>query len=219
MKFLFKYATRSRPKWFKDTLTRWINCLSGKHEALFVVSIDEDDESMVNPDMINWLNARSDKVTYSIRKTGTKIEAINGDVKGRDFDILVVVSDDMSPVFSGYDDTIARDMMTHFPQLDGALHYPDGQRGDLITLSIMGKKLYDKLGYVYYPGYISMWCDNEFTDVVKAMGKYKYLPTIIVRHEWMKDGADDLYKCNANKEWWAHDKALYEARKAEGFNG
>lgn len=79
----------------------------------------------------------------------------------------------------------------------------------------MGKKLYDILGYIYYPEYKSMWCDNEFTDVVRMMSKYAYVPRVIVKHEWKKYGVDRLYARNNNQEWWEHDKELYLKRKEE----
>lgn len=215
MTILFKYASRGRSKWFKETLCRWQSMLSGKHDCRFVISLDNDDQTMNNDQVKFWLNHR--KIEYHFGDHKTKIEAINADMQGQDFDILVVVSDDMWPEVFGFDDIIATDMQEKFPDLDGALHYNDGLYGKdkAITLSIMGKKLYDILGYIYYPEYKSMWCDNEFTDVVRMMSKYAYVPRVIVKHEWKKYGVDRLYARNNNQEWWEHDKELYLKRKEE----
>jgi len=218
MKFLFKYATRQRPEWFKETLTRWRSLLSGKHDYQFVVSIDQDDETMNNPEMLDFCS-KMKGVEVCIGQSKTKIEAINADMQGRDFDILVVVSDDMTPQVRNYDDMMARDMTANFPDLDGALHYNDGQHGRdvLITLSVMGKKLYDRFGYIYHPDYISVYCDDEFTDIVRQWKKVVYIDRVIVRHEWKKYGSDSLY--NRNDQFYANgvDKQTYIERKKNNF--
>lgn len=218
MRFLFKYATRQRPKWFMETLDKWHKLLSGKHDYLFVVSIDQDDTTMNNQEMMDYCKSKQN-VEVCIGNSKTKIQAINADMDGRDFDILVVVSDDMTPQVRGYDDIMARDMQTNFPDLDGALHYNDGQHGRdvLITLSVMGKKLYDRFGYIYHPSYMSVYCDDEFTDIVRIWKKVVYIDKIIVRHEWKKYGSDTLYRRNDQFYNNGVDKKTYEERKKNNF--
>lgn len=216
MKILFKYATRGRPKWFRQTLDRYYDMLSGKHDCQFVVSIDRDDMSMQTPEMADYC-ASKPNLEVCLGDSKTKVEAINADMEGREFDILVVVSDDMGPVEHGYDDIIAQDMQRYFPDLDGALHYNDGAHAQdkLITLTIMGKHLYDAFGYIYYPEYESLWCDNEFTDLVRQWGVVTWINRVIIRHEFHKFGSDETYRKNDLS--WAKDKALYHDRKAKGF--
>lgn len=217
MKILCKYASRQRPVWFRETLEKWQKLLSGKHEALFVVSIDQDDETMNNDDMRNYCQSKG--VELCVGNSKTKIEAINADMVGRDFDILIVVSDDMIPQIRNYDDVIVKDMMACFPDLDGALHYNDGQHGraKLITCSIMGKKMYDRFGYIYHPAYKSVFCDDEFTDVVRAWDKVMYIDLVVIRHEWKKYGADALYRRNDAYYKNGIDKKTYEERKKLNF--
>lgn len=215
MKILFKYATRGRPEWFKETLEKYYSKLSGNHKYLFIISMDHDDTTMNNPEMQTYLKSKEDLVYY-YGKNGTKIEAINADMEGWDFDILVVVSDDMTPVISGFDAIICKDMLRWFPDMDGALHYNDGQTASaLISLSIMTKKMYDRFGYIYYPEYDSLWCDNEFMEVVYGLKKCVYLDKIIIRHDWLKKGRDAVY--DRSEAAYNTDKRLFERRKAEGF--
>jgi hypothetical protein len=213
--FLFKYATRNRPQWFKETLDKWYAMLSGKHEYRFLIEIDKDDETMNNLEMIKFMASKSG-INWNIGESKNKIEAINNSIDTFGFDILVVVSDDMTPVVEGFDDIIASNMKEYFPDLDGALAYKDDIRDDqLITLTIMGRKLYDFFGYIYHPDYKSVWCDNEFTDEVNRMGKVKYIPQTIIKHEWMKYGHDALYERNGVD--FFQDKATYLYRKERGF--
>ena len=216
MKLLFKYATRGRPEWFKDTLSRWYSLLSKKHDYQFVISIDADDDSMNNTEIKDFLSTKDNLVLFT-GNSKTKIEAINADMSGLGFDILVVVSDDMIPIVAGYDDIIVQDMQRQFPTGFGALHYNDGKHGKdhLITLSIMNKALYDHFGYIYYFEYRSTWCDNEFTDVTKMLNCYWYSPQVIVEHAWMENGSDETYQKNSGD--YHTDKAIYDRRKAQGF--
>ncbi len=211
MKILFKYATRGRPEWFKRTLAGYYANLSGNQEYEFRVSIDADDATMNNPEMLSYLDGQPE-LNYYIGNSKTKIEAINADMEGAEFDILVNVSDDMEVKAAGFDDIIVRDMLANFPECDGALHYNDGLHGKdtLITLSIMGKKMYDLFGYIYYPGYKSVWCDNEFMDSVQILRKYWYSDEVIIQHSWMIAGNDETYARNA--PYFQEDHLVYDER-------
>ncbi len=215
MRILFKYATKGRPEWFKQTLETYQRLFSGNHFCYFIVSMNEDDPTMNNLDIRSFLLSKSN-VAFEYGKHKCKIEAINADMEGVDcFDILVVVSDDMVPVVQDFDDIIASDMNKYFPNLDGALHYPDGiQRDNLITCSIMGKKLYDNFGYIYNPAYLSLFCDTEFTEIVKRDKKVKFIDRMIIRHEWRKHD-DELY--NRNNALFGRDREVFESRKEANF--
>ncbi len=191
--------------------------LSGKHEYKFFITINEDDETMTNSGMISFLMSFS-HLEYRFGKHKTKIEAINADMKNEDFDILFLISDDMIPIIPGFDDVIVQAMKEYFPDLDGALHFNDDCCGKdrTITLSIMGKKLYNRFGYIYHPDYKSFFCDNEFTDEVRRMGKVVYFPEVIVKHDWRGwSGADITYK--RNTKLGKPDEETYKKRKITGF--
>jgi hypothetical protein len=219
MKFLLKYATRARPELFCKTLTEWVKHLSGLHEIQFIISIDDDDYSMQSLPVVGAMakamsHERVDLWTFTAPPEG-KIHAINRDIKG-DFDILICVSDDMVPLKDYYDDRIAQDMAEHFPDFDGVLHYNDGSTNhQLMTLSIMGKKYYDRFGYIYYPEYKSLWCDNEAMLVAKNLNKYRYFEDVIIEHQWKRHGNDEIYKISeANYQC---DRALFDQRSEQGF--
>jgi len=197
-------------------LDRYYDLLSGRHDCTFLVSIDRDDPSMQTPEIQAYCAGKSN-LEVCLGDNKTKIEAINADMKGRDFEILVVIADDMAPTEKGYDNIIARDMKRYYPNLDGCLHYNDGAHGKnmLITLTVIGKRLYDRFGYVYYPEYQSMWCDNEFTDLVREWGVVTWINMVIIQHEFHKYGDDEIYQKNARP--WEKDKKLYYERKAKGF--
>lgn len=217
MKFLFKYPTRGRPDWFRETLSAYCSKLSGQHEFQFVIAMDNDDEQMNNPAMRDWLNVQN-HLSYFYSDHANKIQACNTGIPDDGWDVLVLISDDMTPVVQGFDDIIARDMQREFPELDGAMHYWDGRcpgTKDLITQSIMGRKLYDRIGFVYWPAYKGVWCDNDFTDLAKQWGKYFYSDNTIVRHAWREKGSDEVYEKGESTA--EEDKRVYDWRKERGF--
>lgn len=220
MNILFKYATRGRPMWFRETLKAYYTMMQDWSPHTFLVSMDVDDITMNNNKMIEFLKFQP-RLHYCYGRSRTKIEAINADmeiVKAVQWDILVVVSDDMIPAVEGFEKVIITEMEKHFPDTDGALHFDDGccGRDRCITLSILGRKLYDSLGYIYHPDYKSFYCDNEFTDVVRQMKKVVYIPQVIIKHDWKGGrGADDVYRMNTKKG--SDDENTYRLRKSAGF--
>ena len=172
-----------------------ISTLSGKHVVKFNINCDISDETMNNEDVIQRIQDTFEKYDPStderislcqinFNDSSNKIEAININIEGNDFDIVVCASDDMVPQVQNWDDEIATAMQVWFPDLDGCVHFDDGNtHGKLITFSILGRKLYDHFGYIYHPDYKSLYCDDEFTQEVRRLGKEKYIDKVIVSHE------------------------------------
>jgi hypothetical protein len=89
----------------------------------------------------------------------------------------------MIPEFSGYDSALRDNMEHYFPDTDGVLWFNDGfQKHNLNTLCILGRKYYQRFGYIYHPAYKSLWCDNEFTVVASLLKKQLYFDKVIIRH-------------------------------------
>ncbi len=219
---LIKFPTRSRPDKFRNQFDKYYNMLSGKHRVKFVVTMDADDSTMNNEDMKWWLspsNGGRKDIFYNYGHSKTKVQAVNADMLAHnDWKILLLASDDMTPIQHGYDDHIYNDMMQHFPDLNGVLHYDDGRVGDrLNTLVIMGKPIYDYFGYIYHPSYISLYCDNEFHDSTYGMGKARYIPKCIIKHDWIEyTGKDNLHI--RNESFYGRDGKNFERRKRLSFN-
>ncbi len=218
MKILFKYPTRSRSDWFKKTLGTYYEMMSNDCDFEFVITLDQDDVTMNNNSMRKFLNNQPN-LSYLYGKSKTKIEACNADIdRVREWDVLVLVSDDMIPMKKDFDKIIVELMTIHFPDTDGALHFNDGKFGKdrTITLSIVGRKMYERFGYVYHPAYRSFYCDNEFTDEVYALNLCHYDPRVIVKHKWHggPKSKDSLYRRNSSMKG---DEAIYNRRKLLGF--
>jgi hypothetical protein len=190
-KILFKYASRSRNEKFFDGLDNILNNLNDLNNFCILCSLDADDETMNNQQSIKRITEYVKKypanIVVKFGKSRNKIDAINRDVnefKERfDFDILVNFSDDMQFIVQSFDKTIRDKFYIAYPNLDGNIYFNDGFVGDAIsTMSIIGRKYYDKFNYIYHPSYHSLWCDNEYTMVAKKEKKIVYFDEKIYIH-------------------------------------
>lgn len=221
-KILIKFPTRERPEKFFQVLNLYYQKAKDISNIEFLISCDEDDSTMNNPDVIRRLNNSKKHINlnYYFGNSKTKVQAINADVENcENWDILLLASDDMIPVCDGYDQIIREDMFTHHRNGDGVLWYNDGNRDDINTLCIFGKKYYERFNYIYNPEYTSLWCDNEFTDVSLFLGKCAKINKTIIEHAhpaYQKANFDRLYA--KNESFSKKDEEVYNKRKIKNFD-
>ncbi len=207
---LIKWASRARPDLFRQNFPLW-----DVPGVRFVVSLDKDDDSL--PDYWSFLDGKHN-VRVAIGTSSCKVEAINRDLAGEDFHILACASDDMTPQSNGWAERIKQLMQQHYPNTDGVLHFNDGRRGiGLNTLSIMGKRFFDRFGYIYHPDYRSTHCDDEFTAVSYQLKRCTYVDEVLIRHDWIGqiNPGDELHR--KNERSFHSDAKTFERRKAAGF--
>jgi hypothetical protein len=214
---LVKFPTRGRPDKFFGVLERYRD-LSRSNNIKFVVTCDLDDESM-NNDQVKERFKQFDNVEVCYGNSKTKIQAINADMQGRDFDICLLASDDMIPEREGYDLEIIKQMQLNYPDFDGVIWFSDGyQKRNLNTLTIVGKRYYDRFGYLYHPDYVSFYSDNEFMQVAFMLGKQTYVDDVIIRHQHpdnTKESIDMTYA--VNNQHVMRDHMVFEHRSRSMF--
>jgi len=220
MKLLIKFPTRGRRSKFFNVLKKYELFLSKEVEYQFLITMDEDDKEMNNTEVIEILKTFNN-LSFFYGNSKSKVEAVNNDIdKVKDWDILLLASDDMIPVEKNYDKIIIDEMKKEFSDTDGVLFFHDGfVKNKVNTLSILGKKYFDRFNYIYYPEYLSTYCDNEFTEVADILHKQKYINKIIIRHEHPDHGfgsRDFVHYNNMLNE--KHDSSLFLKRKKDNFN-
>lgn len=213
-RILIKFPTRARHSKAKDVINNYLSFATNSKDIQVIVSVDEDDEH----EKYVFTDSR---ITVKVGQSNGKIDAINRDMPDTStFDILLLASDDMIPIVKGYDNIIRTKMYENFPDGDGVLWFNDGfQKNRLNTLVICGSKYYQRFGYIYYPLYKSLWCDNEFTDVANMLGKQVYFDMVIIKHEHPINNVniltDDVYR--RNDMYFSIDKHIYIMRRAGKF--
>ncbi len=191
MNILIQFPTYGRPDRFLDVFDKYVSMSSAENDLFFNINCDSADLTMTGKDIQNAITdilMARDNVLADINFEGMteKISAINNNIDDVEFDwdIVIVASDDMVPQVEGWDLEITNAMQKYYPNLDGCVHFNDGNtNGELITFSILGRKLYETFGYIYHPDYKSLYCDDEFTQVVRGMDKETYIDKVIVSHE------------------------------------
>lgn len=224
MKILFKYTTRSRRSNFLRGIDSIINNLSDKENYHIYTTFDVDDDKM------RPLPEIKGNHNYIAGTSKSKIDAINRDMdfinSQYDWDILVNMSDDVVFEVKGFDDIIRDKFKMEGWEgenapfiLDKVVHFPDGNRKDLLTVSIIGREYYNRDNYIYHPDYKSLYCDNEAMEVAKMRGCYKFVDKEIFNHlhpAYNKGLFDEQYQ---HTESFGHqDYQTYQRRKANGFN-
>lgn len=232
MRILVQFPTYGRAEKFLRVLAQYVELASVDNKISFNINCDVSDLSMTSEYVgrrIEYLFRttilNNKQLDYSLFfDTNTeKISAINSHIPKDGWDVVVCASDDMVPKVDNWDVEITDAMMEHFPNLDGCVHFNDGNtNGDLITFSILGKKLYEEFGYIYHPDYKSLYCDNEFTDEVRRMGCEQYIDKVIVSHEhWSIEGSQNHNEVDLAVQKTLHysgrDAQVYKARKSSGF--
>ena len=222
-RLVIKFPTRNRPEKFKTVFSRYLTFLSGRHDVRFILSMDEDDLTMNNPEMHQWISTRAQnaQIECFYGNSKSKIEACNANLEGVDGDVLLLASDDMVPVQMGYDDIIFGAFSQAFPDFDGAIKFWDGLRpkeDPLMTLTVMGFPLYKQFGYIYNPEYKSLYCDNEQTQVCATLNKLRRCDLCIIQHQWTGEAFDSLHARNENPEMYGVDGETFKRRGANKFD-
>lgn len=223
LRLLFKYATRSRRDNFLRGIDSIRNNISDKENYHILISVDRDDDKMFPLPVLNCNHS------YIVGDSKNKVHAINRDMEhAPDWDILVCMSDDMVFMDVGFDEEIRESFIErkygerHYDEyklLDQFIHFPDGNRKDLCTMSIIGRDYYERDRYIYNPEYKSLYCDDEAQQVAKLRGCYKYVDNQIFEHlhpAYGKAIFDEQYQKTeaiGNTE----DRLTFERRKAVNF--
>lgn len=219
MKILIKFPTRNRKTKFFNVLKIYQTLANNLDNILFLITIDEDDIEMNNSDCLEILSSFKN-CQVVVGHSLSKVHAINRDMDyAKDWDILLLASDDMIPQIKGYDEIIINKMKDIYPNTDGVLWFNDGfKKCELNTICILGKRYYEKFNYIYYPEYKSTWCDNEFMTVANLLGKQTYFDDVIIKHEhpdWGFGKQDEVHK--KNQQDFNYDTNLYNNRKKINF--
>lgn len=220
-KILVVMPTRSRGDRFADILRQYVITIERSEDVHILVSYDDDDVTMT-PDVIATCRRLYPNLTMVSGKSNNKIHACNRDILAfiGHWDVAILASDDMKPQHRGWDTMIAMEMVRHYPDYDGCLWFNDGHQDRICTMCIVGRPYLMRYGYFYHPSYISLWCDNEFTEVAIRNDKMKYYPHVLFFHDhptWTNDPSkmDALYRLNEG--YYRQDERNFERRKRAGF--
>lgn len=220
MKVSLLHPSRGRPAQALQTETEWIN-KSGWDDLEIVVSVDRsDDKSQLYMDLNHgYLCDLLEENAHIIRSDNScVVQATNHAAKISSGDILIYLSDDFRCpdnwghlVIKEFEDAKGPRLI----KVDDCLQAFDIP---VLTIPIMNRALYEKLGYFWHPEYKSMFVDQDLFEVCRKMNVIKYCPHLKFRHDHpsvSRAFTDDTYRrSEAN---WDQGKELFKRRQRQGF--
>lgn len=220
-RILFKFPSRSRPERLLSSLRSIIEMTHDKHLFHVFLCLDSDDPSRPLYELIlTQLTNLSSVLTINYGVSHSKIHAINRVIPAEiSYDIIINWSDDMKATVYGFDIMIKKKFYDAFPEGDGFLHMSDQDAKEACpVLYIADKKYFERDGYIYFPGYKSLWCDNESKAVAILRERYSFCPDIVYNHLQPAYGhlpADELW--HEQQSYWNQDEALFKEREKNNF--
>lgn len=134
-------------------------------------------------------------------------------------DIIIAVADDFDPPH-GWDDQLMSASEANWWLEDKVVHVGDGYNPDIFTLTILTRKRFERFGYIFYPGYESMFCDTEFTFVAHAERVVIQATHIVFEHlhpDCGKRQRDDTDLNHSSRQRYAVGEMLFKYRQSLGF--
>lgn len=213
MKISLLHPSRGRPqKSFKNSKD-WID--KAGCEVQVIVSVDTDDPA--TPKYFELYCEQPNTKIFS-RSNSSVVEATNEAARRSDGNILVYLSDDFK-----CPDNWGQLVLKEFEnenrplllKVDDCL-----QKFDIaiVTIPIMNRALYERLGYFWHPSYMSMFVDEDLYWTAQKLGAVKYCKHLKFPHEHPSNGKaadDETYRRSALN--WNQGKAIFAHRKMQGF--
>lgn len=208
------HPSRNRAKQAFETATRWLLSAAGNFE--YILSLDSDDVQLYlySSKQSETLSNRDIKIIINENKSA--IEAINKAAEIATGDLLIVISDDFDCCLM-WDRQLLNELSNRWIGTDFLIKTPDGIQPTLITLPIMGRKYYERFGYVYFPGYEHMFSDQEMTAVGHMLGKVLNV-NIPFEHRHYSVGKSAYDEVNRkNDATWRQGENLFNERLKTNF--
>lgn len=208
MKISLLHPTRSRPQKSYDNAMAWLS-MSGAPCEL-IVSLDHDDPKLKEYQRLY--------TGHLVNENRSVVDATNKAAVACRGDILVYLSDDFVCFPNWGQAVIAEFQKYKGPTLIKVDDCLQPFHVAVLTIPMMNRELYDKLGYFFHPGYRSMFVDEHLYWRTKKLHALQMAPHLKFEHRHVSVGKaqdDDTYRRSAAN--WNQGKELFAQHKAMGF--
>ena len=201
------HPSRGRPQKARQAYQEWVK--SADNDFEYIISIDNSD-----PTQTQYYRLFED-CNLIINPNNSIVGAVNIAAKEVTGDIIVVMSDDFGCP-QGWDTIITEAMPLDRPAV---IQVRDTIQDEIVTLPILNRMMYEKLGWIYFPRYFSMFADNDLTESAKVHGELIKLDVVFEHRHWVngKSPKDATYQRENSQTAWNIGEKLFEARKLNGF--
>lgn len=209
------HPSRARADKALETLKYWLSKASGKIDIEHILSLDSDD-----PQLEKYKENFKD-VKNSCAIVGENdcvVKATNAAAEEARGLIFIYLSDDFKCP-DNWDLLLVNKFRAHIgPTLVKVNDCLQPFDVKVLTIPIMNKMLYDKLGYFWFQEYKSMFVDEDLFWVCDNNGWIVNAPELKFPHEHCSLGLAERDETYINSEKnWDQGKVLFAKRKAAGF--
>lgn len=209
MKISLILPSRGRPVRCYTTVVSWLsNFVEGNlhGEIEFIVSLDTDEPE--HREYYEIAQSRNVKIIRNPNKNA--VEAINRAAKECNGDLIIVISDDFECP-QNWNFWLLKEIGN---RIDFCAKTIDGHQDWLITLPIMDRVYYERLGYVYHPSYTHIYADLEMTCVAWMLNRYVNLSIEFKHlHPVVTHQPLDAINIRNNKSWGQGKRNFRERMK------
>jgi hypothetical protein len=214
MKITLIHPSRGRAEKAYKTCLHWMSKAFNVGSIEHILSIDSDDKDLESYKI--FFNKLQSIVIVS--DNTCVVDATNVAAKIATGDILIYLSDDFKCP-THWDLLLVKKFKDiNMPMLVKVDDCLQKFHIEVLTIPIMNKQLYDKLGYFWHPEYKSMFVDEHLFWITHNNHWLFFAPELKFPHEHPCIGLaenDETYKRSANN--WDQGKALFAKHKYLNF--
>lgn len=204
------HPSRGRPEKSFANSKEWVD--KAGCEVELIVMYDDSDQSDY---MIHYVNI---DCHLMVDDNDCVVQATNRAVKVATGDILLYLSDDFK-CFDNWGLAVQKEFEGEDrPLLIKVDDMLQGFTVPVLTIPIMNRQLYERLGYFWNPEYKSMFVDEDLYWTAQKLGAMKMCPHLKFEHAHVCVGKapdDETYRRSSAN--WEQGKAVFTRRKQEGF--
>jgi len=207
--------TSVRPEFIPQVIQLWRKKAAHPENVEVIVAVDEGDTASFQA----ATEAKAECVLVQTERPFSCVKGWNLAAQSTKGSVLIAIADDFVPPDS-WDEQLLGVSDKGWIFEDRVVKVWDGYNPDLCTLSILTRARYNRFGYMFYPGYLSMFNDTEFTShayqdkvVIEAMN-------LLFEHKHPDCGKrprDNHDLSHASNLRWQLGESLFKYRRAQKF--
>lgn len=217
------HPSRGRPQKSFENSREWIE--KAGCEVELIVSLDDNDSTTDLYREHYYKNVGGSRLygyksleRLLIHNNHSVVQATNIAAKESTGDILLYLSDDFK-CFDGWGLAVQKEFEgVSEPLLIKVDDCLQKFQVPVLTIPIMNRALYERLGYFWHPEYKSMFVDEDLYWTATKLNAMKMCPHLKFEHAHVCVGKapdDETYRRSSAN--WEQGKAVFARRKSEGF--
>lgn len=214
------HPSRGRPEKSVKNSNEWVEKSGCEVEIIVSVDISDKYKQYIASYPFNYSATRYPNTNGKLilNDNNSVVEATNNAAREAKGDILLYLSDDFK-CFDNWGVAVMKEFENESRPL--LLKVDDCLQNfqvPVLTIPIMNRALYERLGYFWHPEYKSMFVDEDLYWTAHKLGAMKMCTHLKFPHEHPANGKapdDETYRRSAAN--WDQGKMVYQRRKAQGF--